>query len=439
MTKPLKILGRIALTGATICGIGFAFVALNPSEKDGAPSLEVKESNADIFAMSFAERTSTQKFQAALENLGHETPRVYDLNGNTVMFSVNQKRGSIDDIVGEYMRAFAEEGVNPEIIDPQTENGTAAHKRAIEAGVNGGVLPWVVNDDYMSMGGAVMDVASANDDDLAERVDGQSKEFEELLDRLEHGYRSCGGDGLALQQALKNPRQARTMGHAMKVEKTMTTLCEGKARPGGMCDTMVYRQKQNENRYNALVQVIEDQELKECGPVQNAITAFAGMRYDDFTSRVKAFRSIEAWHNKKTNMTKITATWSDEDFDMKKTQPSRYGGPIKTEAAQKVPLCPGCRRTWAFQGTGVERPFTSNMIISPNDPVRTANFYVREMSKDGWQIPDADLVVDEMERMDGRQDPNNQWVRFRRGNENMALHFTKDEEGRTRVRATTAP
>ena len=72
-----------------------------------------------------------------------------------------------------------------------------------------------------------------------------------------------------------------------------------------------------------------------------------------------------------------------------------YGGILNNDAAKKIPLCPNCRRTYAFQGTGKERGYEANMIKSPSSPQQTAYFYSEKMQSEGWEIPESQLVMDQ--------------------------------------------
>jgi hypothetical protein len=442
MNKTLNTIGRLALTLGTIGAIGWGFVALNPPDSNGDATIGVQESSADIFSMSFAERTSTQKFQAALDDLGHEKPRVYDYNGNTVMFSTNLKRGTIDQVFRDYMQEFADQGLNPFVfqhnVDPQNKKDVRA---MLDASVSGGVIPWVVRDDYMALGGAVLDAKIRDQEDLHKTLEDQNDEVAELLENFKEAYDHCGGDPEIWKAARANPDPKRSNPGTVEAKKTMTSICKsGKKDPGGVCDQTLYQARNNQNLHATVATVLRKQpELRSCRAVGNAISSLAGFSYDDFTMKVKAFRSIEAWYDQKSGLTRITASWSDETFDATKAQPSRYGGVVDTQAARKIPLCPGCRRITAINGTGAESGYSSNVIISPNDPVRTANFYTRELQQQGWEIPESELVVQEMQRMAGEQTHDTQWLRMRRGNEYMALVISRDDEGRTKVRATTAP
>lgn len=81
MNRLLHIIALFAGASALICIALWATV--------WTPGEGVESAGADIADLFGAPETSTQKFQRALDHLGHEAPRAFDLNGNTVYFSVN--------------------------------------------------------------------------------------------------------------------------------------------------------------------------------------------------------------------------------------------------------------------------------------------------------------------------------------------------------------
>jgi hypothetical protein len=443
MNNKLNVIGRLSLTALTTVAIGWGFVSLNPPDENGETKVGVQESSADIFGMTFAERTSTQKFQSALDKMGHEKPRVYDYNGNTVMFSTNQVRGSVNDVLRDYMQTFADEGVNPEVFERNVEPGSAKHRTMVEAALNGGIVPRIVRDDYMSIGGSVIDVTVPDVDTMKDSIAATNKSESELLDNLEDAFQRCGGNMAAFRAAMADPSDVNPFSSKGKLtpDKVMSQLCEGGGKPsGGYCGDGTYTRKLNGNRLKAIGKVLESNPaIADCAPMREASMAIAGWQYDSFTEKIRGYRSIEAWHDKSTGLVNVTAAWSDENFDAKKAQPSRYGTKFDNDAARKIPLCHNCRRIYAFEGTGAERPYQSNIIISPSDPARTAYFYSKKMQDEGWEVPESELVTDELLRLADRQDPNNQWLRFRRGTEFLAVHVSRDKDGHTVVRTHTAP
>jgi hypothetical protein len=441
MKRFTNILGRIALTVGSVAAIGWGFVALNAPDENGETEIGVQESQADIASFDFTPTTSTQRFQKALDALGHETPRVYDYNGNTVMFSTNIIRGDMRKMFDMYMTEFANQGVNPSVFRLGAKPGTERHREMLEAAVTGGVIPWVAGDTYASMGGAVMERADPEDLSAANaELANQVEQGGGALKKLEEAYERCGGSPKILRKALSNPHPKSELD--TEGVPSPSKACKGgnKADSNGICSLPLQEAKDLRRRYQAIRQAIQEQpELAKCRHMEEARVVLAGHRHDAFSDKLKAFRSIEAWHDKEHNITKVTATWSDETFDIKKTQPQRFGKIIDTPAAEKIPLCPGCRRTYAFQGTGAESGYSSNIVISPMDPQRTALFYRKELAEEGWEMPESELVVDEYQRMAGKQSYDRQWLRMRRGEEFLALYFARDEQGRTVVRTGIAP
>ena len=116
------------------------------------------ESHADIAWLSPFERSNQESFQSALENLGHEQPRRYNLNGNTVFFSTNTSRKSPRQLMVEYQEEFQRQGINDRVY---VDVGPQARQERTETALTGGLIPLVVTDRYVALAGVV----TANDAD----------------------------------------------------------------------------------------------------------------------------------------------------------------------------------------------------------------------------------------------------------------------------------
>lgn len=437
---------RLGLTTVAIGAIGWGFVALNPPDDDPeTPTIGVQESSADIFSMSFAAPTSTQRLQSALDRLGHEKPRVYDLNGNTVMFSTSVMRGTPRQVVDRYMRVFFDEGVNPVIIQNPDQMTSEDREAIVDARVKGGVVPTKVSKDYFVMGGSVLNLPDPMSEEYDRVVGQESEALSVLLKEFPRRLEECGGNADDYYEALRNPTPEAGPSPDKRVLAQTKSCAAGEkddgGGAGGFCNPVAYEAKELTAKRRAAVTVVQaNPGLKECRAVGELMSALAGTSYDAFSERIKAFRSIEGWYNEQTGQTRIAATWSDESFDMKKAQPSRFGTVVQGPAADKLPLCAGCRRTWAFQGTGSERDYSSHIIVSSMSPSETAQRYERLLLDQGWEIPESELVVDEMARIAGKTRPTDDiWLRMNRGNDFLALRIAKDEDGRTIVSTTIAP
>lgn len=156
---------KLGLCGATIFAIGWVFLTFGPEG-------EVQESQADITDLGlFAPATSTQRFVKALDNLGHETPRIYNYNGNQIFFSTSSSPKRPRELILDYQRAFVEEGVNKKIYDVRVdldalrEQGPGALARAEDerklAMLDGQIQVMYHDEERVIMGAAILDIANA--------------------------------------------------------------------------------------------------------------------------------------------------------------------------------------------------------------------------------------------------------------------------------------
>ena len=110
--KSLRNVLKLGVSGAFLTGIAASIVLFSPQQdqkNDQEVSLVVKESNADLAWFSPMNPGKTQRFAMALDELGHEPPRLYDLNNNEVYFSTRPVRGKNPrEIMAEYQRKFVE-------------------------------------------------------------------------------------------------------------------------------------------------------------------------------------------------------------------------------------------------------------------------------------------------------------------------------------------
>lgn len=162
----LKIMG-CALVITVIAGIIGFF----------GPSGEMMESHADIKWISPFERSATESFETGLANLGHDEPRRYDLNGNTVFFSPAASRKSPHQLMAEYQEEFRRQGLNDQVyldVAPQTR------QQRTETALKGGIVPLIVTDDYVALGGVVTTNDARDTSDLLENF-GEARRQSELF------------------------------------------------------------------------------------------------------------------------------------------------------------------------------------------------------------------------------------------------------------------
>lgn len=154
--KTLINSAKIASAGATVAAIAFALGVFDETAR-------VPTSEADILALNFAERTSTEKFVAGLKELGHNRPEVYSLNGNTVYFSSAMYNQEPLEVMEMYEREFYEQGLNPRIYRGITdENADEMFKTAL----SGGVVPMMISPDNILLGGVESTGPTKTEEDL---------------------------------------------------------------------------------------------------------------------------------------------------------------------------------------------------------------------------------------------------------------------------------
>jgi hypothetical protein len=105
LSSRLGALAKLGVAATSLWVIGAVFLVLNPQGK-------VEESQADIALLDFQPVSNTQRFATALHRLGHEHPRIYNMDGNEVYFSVRESNKRPDDLFHEYQDEFVNQGIN---------------------------------------------------------------------------------------------------------------------------------------------------------------------------------------------------------------------------------------------------------------------------------------------------------------------------------------
>lgn len=111
-----------------------------------------------------------------------------------------------------------------------------------------------------------------------------------------------------------------------------------------------------------------------------------GVKFD------KVFQShnyIEANWNPIEQETTVTASWSDEDFDIAKALPRDPHDPAQDVAPDPdVPACIGCTRLTRFAAQSEqEKPFVKQIFVSTQSPRQLERFYELAMRNRGWDAP----------------------------------------------------
>jgi hypothetical protein len=137
---------KIAVALLVIGGIGTAVVVWGPGG-------EVRDSQADIVDLGFGPPAVHKRFGKTLERMGHDKPQVFDLNGNTIYFSTNYFDERPRQVMNRYQEELALQGVNDR---PYYQASPDDSDQRLFTGLSGGVVPQMVSDDYITMGGMTM-------------------------------------------------------------------------------------------------------------------------------------------------------------------------------------------------------------------------------------------------------------------------------------------
>ncbi|MBA2660801.1 MAG: hypothetical protein H0U74_00775 [Bradymonadaceae bacterium] len=141
--KNLIVGAKLTLCGASIAAIAWAVGVFDFKG-------EVASSHADIGWFSTAPRTNTALFMDSLDRLGHEKPRMFDLNGNLTYFSTRSSDREPVEILREYQDEFKRQGLNDRAF-----YGIDQSEQMLVTALTGGVIPIAISDNTIAMGGMV--------------------------------------------------------------------------------------------------------------------------------------------------------------------------------------------------------------------------------------------------------------------------------------------
>lgn len=445
-SNTLRALGKIGFSIATVSCVAAAIVVLSPEadEETAVPSVGVSESRADIFWGLEFERSHTQKFATALEKLGHEPPRVYDYNGNEVYFSTRVSHRGPSELLSEYQSAFVEEGVNSRrrmnsqsalLALPEGEARDKLLEEFNAAAVAGEIVPLQATNEYLSLSGMLLEMAQpSNAQKLAGAVlDKQAKKIDAAIERFDAAYKKCGGDPSKLRLDRVDPEGA-LRDIADRSEKASEQGCANGA-GGGMCTEASARLGESSRKLQAYIAAIEaSPELQNCDDIRVLALQGAHDAVDEFTEKLTAHRSIEAFRDPESGYTLVTASWSDEGFDMKKMLPEKYGFPEDARVNESVPACSSCQRAYAFLGNDNEAAYSKSTFWSTESVQQVSSDYRRLMATQGWSQLDAG--PEEEKLLLGMEIPyehGEDWLRFVRGDEHLSMRIFTNREKRTEV------
>lgn len=456
MKKALYTTLRLGLTGATVAGIGWAFITLSPPKAD-LPVQEqslVQESQADIFTMSFAAPNRTQKFMESLERLGHEPPRAYDANGNSMFFSTAVTHKMPEQVLREYQQEFVNQGLNSAVYNQSpfallNSEDEAIRDRAmkmLDAAMKGEMVPQLVSQNHVTIGGANMNLP---EDEFADRPQEMFAHKNELLvkshERYLQAYKKCNGDMSIYEQELVAARKAKATKTDLSflqdvAERTnKAAIANGSCGGGGgVCSQEIDALDATTIQATALQDALNKQpEIQSCPEIRAVHRATMSSVFQDARQRIRAMRHVEAVRDPESNTTSVTAVWSDEDMDPKRFMTDTFGYDKSAKVRGAVPPCPGCRRIWNFGGTSTEKDYVTNTFVSTDSIGRVADFYLRELTSQGWQLSDSSNKTAELIQVDQAQSTTRH-LRFQREDKFLTVRVGQDENGQTEVLSTSS-
>lgn len=115
-----------------------------------------------------------------------------------------------------------------------------------------------------------------------------------------------------------------------------------------------------------------------------------------FEDEFAAYRQIEAFRDAVTGKTTVTASWSDESFDIKKHAETKYPKASGVNPDTTVPSCPGCIRQMRFTGKENTKPYTVNAFATDQRRDRVVDFYDRALHRRGWQRTETNRRMDQV-------------------------------------------
>ncbi|RAL25013.1 hypothetical protein DL240_02025 [Lujinxingia litoralis] len=150
-------LAKTAAAGAMIAALAWA---VGVFDIDGS----VQDSHADLLDLRpLSTIDPVESFARELAELGHPEPRTYELNGNTIYFSVRKTDAPPLQVLQTYQRQFKKARLNDQIyLNLQQDQSEA---RMITA-LTGGLVPHSVEPNHVTMGGLITRGRARNADDI---------------------------------------------------------------------------------------------------------------------------------------------------------------------------------------------------------------------------------------------------------------------------------
>lgn len=160
-SKKLRARRFLSLTACLFAGAGLLVIGLSATV--WMPGEGVSVSEANILDLFSAEDNPQASFQRALKHLGHEAPRAYDINGNTVYFSVSHIDKKPIEVLKRYQDEFLHQNLNTKTYTNPAEADTHQARQDM---LTGGIVPSQISEHYVAMGGGLTGNNARTSEDL---------------------------------------------------------------------------------------------------------------------------------------------------------------------------------------------------------------------------------------------------------------------------------
>lgn len=158
LKSTLVVTAKLGLAGASIVAIAWMVGVFQP---DGT----IKESEADILDLNVVHRSDEVRFSDALDEMGHDDPQSFSINGNVVHFSMARHRKRPEQLMKEYQEEFVHEELLSRVYTDQKDI-EENHNQYMVDSFTGGPVPQMVHPEYVALGGLMAADGIEDEEDL---------------------------------------------------------------------------------------------------------------------------------------------------------------------------------------------------------------------------------------------------------------------------------
>ena len=138
-------------------------------------------------------------------------------------------------------------------------------------------------------------------------------------------------------------------------------------------------------------------------------------KHFDHTKVASQMRYLDAF--RENGRTRLTAVWSDEDYQLKKIVDEGDDLNIDPE----VPMCAGCTRLAHIEGKS-EDDYSNHMISAKGQSTeQVLSYYQRSLEARGWQRSGVSDVLKAAENLGWKQHADGEMMQFARGTDFMTV------------------